>query len=368
MNSNLYEKEKQIMSLFTNDKIISIKPIGNGYINATRAVTLEKPDGTQYRLVLQKINNYVFINVPELMENICRITDHLKSHLEPGEDPVRSVMTIVPSIAGNNYEIFDGEYYRCYLMIEDTVSYDCIEKDEDFYTCGLAFGDFHRRLGDFPADTLYESIINFHNTQTRYMDLVKSIEEDKAGRKAEVEKEIEFCLSHKALADEIVTKLARRIIPLRVVHNDAKLNNVLFDTSSGKPLCIVDLDTVMPGAACYDFGDAIRYGGTRSKEDETDLSKVFLDLELFKAYTQGYLKEAKSFLTKAEIETLAISPLVITYENGLRFLKDYLDGDVYFGIEYPTQNLNRCRTQIKLLSDMETKLDEMKKIVEQFAE
>ncbi len=368
MNNKSFEKEMQIMSLFSRDKVTCIKPIGNGYINATRVVTLEKPDGTQYRLILQKINNYVFTNVPELMDNICRVTEHLKNHLEPGEDPVRSVMNVVPSLNGNSFEKFEGEYYRCYLMIEDTVSYDCIEKNEDFFNCGLAFGDFHRRLGDFPAETLHESIINFHNTQTRYMDLVKSIEEDRAGRKAEVEKEIEFCLSHKALADEIVTKLARGIIPVRVVHNDAKLNNVLFDTAANKPLCIVDLDTVMPGAACYDFGDAIRFGGTRSKEDETDLDKVFLDLELFKAYAEGYLKEAKSFLTKAEIDTLAVSAMVITYENSLRFLKDYLDGDVYFGIEYPTQNLNRCRTQIKLVSDMETKLDEMKKIVEQFAE
>ena len=368
MDSTAFAKEIRIMSLFTPDRVVDIVPIGHGHINTTCAVKLQKDDGTQYRLLLQKINDYVFPDVEGLMDNICRVTEYLKSHLNDGEDPLRSVMTVVPSIKGNSFEKVEDEYYRCYVMIENTASYQKIEKYEDFFNCGWAFGDFQRRLGDFPAETLCETIKNFHNTESRYADLVKSIGEDKAGRKAQVEKEIEFCLCRRHLASAIVSKLADGTIPLRVTHNDSKLNNMLFDADTDRPLCIVDLDTVMPGAACYDFGDAIRFGGTRTKEDETDLSKVSLDLELFRAYTAGYLKAAKEFLTPAEIDTLAVSALVITYENGMRFLKDYLDGDVYYGAKYPTQTLDRCRTHLKFVADMETKLDEMKKIVAEYAQ
>lgn len=358
-----FEKLKKIIRLFSQDKILDIKPLGQGHINSTFRVILESDTSKITQLVLQKINNYVFRDVKGLMGNICGVTQYLKQRLKAGETAERNVMTVVNSLSGEPFEVVDGDYYRCYLFIDDTVTYQNIEKPQDFYNCGAAFADFQERLSDYPAYTLCETIVNFHNTESRYNDFVQSVHKDAVGRKSEVGPEIDFCLSHKDIALEIVNRLKKGTIPLRVTHNDSKLNNILFDGTSGKPLCIVDLDTIMPGAACYDFADAIRFGASSAAEDEKDLDKVYLDLSLFEAYTAGYLSRAKYFLTNEEIETLPVGAMVITFENAMRFLADYLDGDVYYTIHYPQHNLDRCRTQIKLVQDMLAKMPQMKEIV-----
>lgn len=357
-----------VVKLFTYDKVTDIHPMGNGHINSTYCVCLQNSAGENYRFIIQKINNYVFQNVDGLMDNICKVTDYLRENLEYGKDPARSVMTVLPSLAGKKYEEAGGEYYRCLVMVEDTITYEAIESPSDFYRCAAAFADFQKRLCKFPAASLCETIADFHNTEKRFENLLISIKNDKCGRKEKVKKEIELCMAKKELAGKIVKKLEDGSIPLRVVHNDTKLNNILFDKTANMPLCIVDLDTVMPGAACYDFSDLIRSGASSSSEDEHDLSKVFLDMELYEACASGFLSVAKDFLTESEIESLVIAPVVITFENALRFLTDYLDGDVYYKISYPDQNLYRCRTHLKLVCDMEQKLPEMQKIIKKYSE
>ena len=253
---------KEIIKLFTEDKVTDISPLGNGHINFTYCVTLENADGTTCRMVLQKINNYVFPDVKGLMDNMCKVTQYLKENLPTEKDPDRSVMSVIPALDGNSYVQVNGEYYRCLDMVEGTVTYQVIENREDFYRCAAAFAEFQKQLSAFPADTLRETIPNFHNTESRFSNFLKSVELNISGRKSLAEKEIEFCLERKSLASQIVKRLENGSIPLRVIHNDTKLNNILFDRQTNLPLCVVDLDTVMPGAACYDFGDLIRYGGS----------------------------------------------------------------------------------------------------------
>lgn len=367
MKNTHFEKLEKIVHMFSKDHVLDIQPLGHGHINSTYRVIIENETQKITQLVLQKINNYVFTDVEGLMENICGVTEYLKKHIKPGESPERNVMTVVKSINGKAFEMFEGDYYRCYLFIDDTVTYQHIEKAEDFYNCGASFADFQSRLADYPAHTLCETIANFHNTESRYHDFEAAVARDLLGRKSQVKNEIDFCLSHEDIALKIVTQLKNGTLPLRVTHNDAKLNNILFDGPSGKPLCIIDLDTIMPGAACYDFADAIRFGASSAAEDETDLDKVYLDLSLFEACTAGYLSHAKTFLTPQEVDSLATGAMVITFENAMRFLADYLDGDVYYTIHYPQHNLDRCRTQIKLVQDMLVKMPLMQEIVHKYA-
>lgn len=366
MTSENFIKEKKIISLFTTDKVISVEAVGHGNTNYTHVITLQKDDGTVYKRVLQKINVFVYGDAGRLMNNIYNITEFLKKQLPQGGNPDREVMTIVKSLNGNLYEKYEDEYYRCYVMIENSVSYQEIEKAEDFYHCGWAFADFQKKLSLLPADAIEEPIKGFHNTKMRFDNFIRAIEEDKMGRKSKVCDEIEFYLSRRHLATEIVDKLENNIIPTRIVHNDAKLNNMLFDSTTNKPLCILDLDTVMPGAACYDFGDAIRFGGTRIPAEKT--GSATLDIDLFREFTKGYMSVAKDFLTREEIDTLAVSALVITYECGMRFLTDYLEGDVTFRIKYPDHNLDRTINHRNMVLDIEEKLPLMKQIVLEYAE
>ena len=358
----------EIIKLFTEEKIIDISPLGNGHINSTFCVTLEDEKGEKHRIVLQKINSYVFPDIDAVMGNMCKVTEYLKENIKEGEDIKRSVMTVIHSLNGNSYEIVNGEYYRCFAMVEDTVTYETIQSPQDLYTAAAAFADFAKRLAAFPADTLKETIVDFHNTKARYTNFINALVSDKTGRAKEVKTETDWCIKRKHLALEIVTKLNDGIIPLRVVHNDTKLNNILFDKTTNMPLCVVDLDTVMPGAACYDFGDSIRSGGSYAAEDEHNLDKVYLDMELYEACVAGYMSVGKEFLTDGEIDSFIIAPLVITYETALRFLADYLEGDVYFRIHYPDQNLRRFRTQMKLVEDMEIKLPEMERIIRKYTQ
>lgn len=365
MSTKKFIKEKHIASNFFTDKIVDIFPVGHGNINYTHIVTLEKNDGQKYRAILQKINNGIFHNVDALMNNIYSITEYLRKKLLPDHDPARSVMTVVKTLDGKLYTKYGDEFYRCYVMVENSISYQKVESAEDFYYCGVAFADFQRCLLNYPVDTLCPAVKDYHNTLVRYDDFVKAIANNKSGRKALVEKEIEFYTSRKNIASLIMDKINSSIIPVRLVHNDAKPNNLLFDTCTNKPICVIDFDTVSLGAACFDFGDAIRFAGTRQSDAPNSLS---VDLSLFEAYTKGYLNVAKSFLTKAEIDTLAVSALVITYECGMRFLTDYLDGDVHFRTGYPNHNLDRTRNHLALVKDLEQKLPQMHQIVLKYAQ
>ena len=332
---------------------VSCHPFGSGHINLTLKV--ETDAGFTY--ILQKINQYVFQRPVELMENACAVTEFLR---QKDTNP-RHTLHFIPALDGNCYH-FDEEnqFWRMYQYV-DGLSLDNPETDDDLHQSGLAFGRFQRLLSDFPADTLHVTIPNFHNTIDRYRLLQQSMDADACGRLQEVDAEVEFLMTHKELACTLQRMLDAGELPLRVTHNDTKLNNVLLDSQTRKHLCVLDLDTVMPGLSLYDFGDSIRFGAaTADSEDSQDTQ---LDLHLFEVYTRGFLSEATD-LTENEIKMLPLSTAVLTIELATRFLKDYLDGDLYFKIHYPTQNLDRTRGQIALARDMLAKMDDMRHIVD----
>lgn len=330
----------------------SVTPYGNGHINDTfLAITNQK------RYILQRMNTEIFTKPDALIENIEHVTDHLRKIIrERGGDETRETLTLVQTKDGLPCLQAEDGYFRVYDFLENSVCFEKVEKTEDFYNCGMAFGAFQKQLSSFPAETLHEVIENFHNTVWRFENLKKAVEEDKCGRKKDVLAEIEFAFAREKDCHVIVDALAKKEIPLRVTHNDTKLNNIMFDEKTQKPLCVIDLDTVMPGSALYDYGDSIRFGANTGAEDETDLSRVGLDLELYKAYTDGYIKGCDGALTEREISLLPMGAKLMTLECGMRFLTDYLEGDTYFKIHRPNHNLDRCRTQFKLVADMEEKL------------
>lgn len=343
---------------FTTNAFLRVEPYGNGHINETYAAYYTAPDGGEYRNILQKINTNVFTDPDKLMENIVGVTAFLRQQV--GE---REAMTVIPTLDGKSYYTDPrGGCWRSYVFIEDATAYDRIEKDSDFETCGDSFGRFQQQLAAYPV-RLHETIPYFHHTPRRYEALKAAIAEDKAGRAATVEAEIAFALEREESAGQMVRWLEDGTIPWRVTHNDTKLNNILIDNATGKGLCVIDLDTMMPGAAAYDFGDSIRSGATTGAEDEQDLSKVEMSLHLFEVFARGYLRTAGAALTPAEVDSLAVGARLMTLECGVRFLTDYLNGDVYFRTHRPGQNLDRCRTQFKLVADMEKKMDEMQAIV-----
>ena len=253
-----------------------------------------------------------------------------------------------------------------YNYVERSASFEMVETPEQFYESARAFGRFQKMLSDYPANELYDTIPLFHNTVKRFADFKEAVANDLAGRKANVEAEINFVLAREADAAVVVDAIANGSVPLRVTHNDTKLNNVLFDAETGKGLCVIDLDTVMPGSLLYDYGDSLRFGASTGAEDEVDLDKISFDLELFEAYTKGFIEEVGDTLTPMEIELLPFSAKLLTYECGMRFLGDYLNGDTYFKIHRENHNLDRARTQFKLVADIESKMDEMKKIVKKY--
>ena len=250
-----------------------------------------------------------------------------------------------------------------YIYVDDALTYNKAENSDTLRSAGKSFGRFMKLLADYPADTLNETIVNFHNTPSRYRDFLDAVEKDVAGRRAEVEKEIAFVTDREADTRRLTDLLAKGELPLRVTHNDTKLNNVLFDKASDESICVIDLDTIMPGLSLYDFGDSIRSGANAAKEDETDLAKIYVDLELFAGYTDGYLSETAESLNDAEIENLAFSAKLMTFECGMRFLTDYLNGDVYFRTAYEGHNLVRARNQFRLIETMEANMDKMQAIV-----
>lgn len=334
---------------------VASEPFGHGHINQTFKVTTDT--GASY--VLQRINKYVFSNPPQLMENASRVTTFIRAK------GLTALHFLEEANGTYCFQDAEGEYWRCYEFVEG-FSMDAAETPEDFYQSALAFGQFQDQLSDFPAETLYETIHNFHNTPDRYRQLKETIAADPLDRLATVQPEVEFYLSHEEMGSRLQQMRESGKLPLRVTHNDTKLNNLLLDNVTRKPMCVLDLDTVMPGLSAYDYGDSIRFGAATAVEDEQDFSKMKLDIELFRIYTKGFLEAAPS-LTEAEVKALPLGAFTMTLECGSRFLKDYLDGDKYFRTSYPTHNLVRARTQMAMCADMLLHWDEMNRIVAQIA-
>mgnify|MGYP003289374243 CR=1 FL=1 len=340
--------------------------ITDGHINNTFAVEFEKENGETTKYLIQEINTYVFKNPDDLMNNIVGVTDYLREVIvKNGGDPEREGLRVYFTKENKPYYLSkDGKCWRCYNFISGAHSCQTVDCAETFAKAARAFGNFQRLLADYPGETLAETIPNFHNTASRFSDFKKAVTDNLSGRANQAEKEIKFVLARENDCPVLVDMLKAGELPLRVTHNDTKLNNVMFDDKTGEGICVVDLDTVMPGLSLYDFGDSIRFGANTAAEDEKDLSLVNFSLEYFKAYTLGYLSTAGESLTAKEIELLPFSSKLMTLECGMRFLGDFINGDVYFKTEYPEHNLVRCRTQFKLVDEMEKHMDEMKAIVE----
>lgn len=348
---------------FILDQFVSdcrIAPYGDGHINDTYLTSSKQ-------FILQKVNTNIFKDYEKLMGNIEGVTSFLKEKIiAAGGDPERETLTVIKTKDGKNfYKTEEGDVYRLYVFIKDSVSRTVVTDPVQLYHAGKAFGKFQYMLADYPAGELFEVIPNFHNTRKRFEALKEAIENDIAGRKHLVEKEIEFALSQEYYIDTVVDGLASGEIPLRVTHNDTKINNVLFDKDTEEGVCVIDLDTVMPGSLLYDFGDALRAGATTGAEDETDLSKVWFDIYAFKNFAKGFLEYTNESMTEREAELLPLSGKLLTYECGIRFLTDYLNGDTYFKIHREHHNLDRARNQFKLVQDMEKKEAEMKSIIAQ---
>ena len=348
--------------------VMSAVPYGSGHINDTFLMTLRKDDGSEGRVIMQRMNDAIFTKPEELMENILNVTSYLREVIiQNGGDPERETLNVIRTKDDKPYFIdSEGNYWRCYIFIENARTYDQVESAEDFYQSAVAFGNFQRLLANYPAETLHETIKGFHDTKARFEVFKKAVADDVCGRAASVQEEINFYLEHEDLANVFGDMLANGEVPLRVTHNDTKLNNVMLDDATRKGICVIDLDTVMPGLAMNDFGDSIRFGASTAAEDEKDLDKVWCDMDLFDVYAKGFIEGCGGKLTSKEIESLPMGAKVMTYECGMRFLTDYLQGDVYFKVHREGHNLDRTRTHIKLIQDMETKWDIMNNIVKKY--
>ncbi len=336
---------------------VSCERYGCGHINETYLVVTES--GRRY--ILQKISNRAFPDVAGLQENIAAVTRFLHSR---NPDP-NSALTLIETHEGKTwYHHRENSDWRVYDFIENSICLQAPESPEDFYQSAIAFGTFQQQLGEFPAASLHETIRNFHNTPDRYRLFREALEKDAVQRAKGVRPEIEFALAHEEIGGQLTRMLQSGELPLRVTHNDTKLNNVMLCSETRTPLCVIDLDTTMPGLSAYDFGDSIRFGAATAAEDEKDLSKVSMSLDLFRTFTKGFLRACPGLMER-ERQALPLGALTMTLECGVRFLTDYLVGDQYFGIHYPEHNLDRCRTQFKLVADMEAKMDEMNAIVQQ---
>lgn len=338
-----------------------VRRYGNGHINDTYIT--EEND-----YIIQRINTKVFTKPEELMENIENVTSFLGEKIvAAGGNPERQTLTVVKTVDGKNcYKLDDENVYRVYKFISDTKTIEQCGEPMDLYFAGKGFGKFQKMLADFPVEKLHETIVDFHNTPKRVEALKKAIAEDRAGRAKSVSKEIEFALKNAEFASTVVDGMNDGSIPLRVTHNDTKINNILFDNETDEAICVIDLDTVMPGSALYDFGDALRIGASTAAEDETDLSKVHFSVEHFKCFVKGFFEEMNGALSPREIDLLPFSAKLLTYECGIRFLTDYLNGDTYFKIHREHHNLDRARNQFKIVEDIASKENEMKAIVEEF--
>ena len=343
-------------------------PVEFGHINDTFLLQFINSHGKTRRYILQRINQVVFRKPEELMQNIERVTGHLhKKILAAGGDPQRETLNLVPTLEGKSY-FHDsiGDYWRAYLYIEGARTYEIAESPQQVYHAAWAFGNFQRLLADFPASELHETIPNFHHTPRRFKAFLEALQRDPCQRAGKVQEEIQFVLDRKSNTPVLVDLIAQNQLPLRVTHNDTKFNNVMIDDQTGESICIIDLDTVMPGSALYDFGDAVRSAAALSAEDEPDTSRAGISLRVFDRLAHGYLNAARDFLTGLEIQYLAFAAQLITLEQAIRFLMDFLNGDVYYKIHRPEQNLDRARTQIKMVADMEGKSEQLEGIIAKY--
>ena len=356
---------KNIIEAFPfNGELTSIESTDTGLINSTYMLTFS--DGNQdFQYVLQKINTNVFKKPDELMSNIMNVTGFLRNKINlSGGNAARETLTFLYTKDNSPYYLDEnGGCWRSYIYISKCYTCDKIDSEVKAFRSGKAFGKFQRMLSDYPAANLFETIPHFHDTPSRYSDLKNAVDENLSGRLQKIQAELSFALDREKDASKLVDLAAEGKIPMRVTHNDTKINNVLFDSITNEAICVIDLDTIMPGLSLYDFGDSIRSGAVTSDENEQDLNKYGLDINLFKSYTEGFLSEAGHALNEEEIANLAFCAKLMTLECGVRFLTDYLNGDTYFKTEYPEHNLVRCRTQFKLVEDIEKHMDEMNKCV-----
>lgn len=358
----------EILGKFNIDgEFVSCEPYGSGHINRTYLVIYKTANGVK-KYILQKINSMIFTNVDGLMNNVKLVTEFNRAEIiKKGGDPLRETLTLVYTKEGNSYlKTENDEYYRVYLFIEGAIGYDVVEKPEHFYESAVAFGKFAQLLDRFDSSKLFEVLPNFHNTAKRFENLKKSLALDKFNRAKDVKAEIEFALSQEKYVSTIVDLLENGKMPWRVTHNDTKLNNVLIDTKTDKAVCVIDLDTMMAGSICYDFGDSIRFGCNPCLEDTKELEKVIFSMPLYEEYAKGYLSVFGDTITDIERKNLPMGAILMTYECGIRFLTDYLDGDVYFKLSREGQNVDRARTQFKLVKDMHENYDKMCNIIEKY--
>ena len=352
------EKIRRILSQFQLDgEPICCERYGQGHINATYLVTTDR----KKRYILQRISRYAFADVDGLMENILGITEYFRSHCD---DP-RASMHVIRTVEGKSYLEIEGESWRVYDFIEETICLQTAETESDFYESAVGFGRFQNILKEYPAATLHETIPNFHNTPDRYRIFHEVLKRDPLGRAKSVQREIDFALSMEEKMRTLQEMRESGRLPLRVTHNDTKLNNVLLDAKTRKAVCVIDLDTAMPGLASYDFGDSIRFGAATAAEDEKDLEKMTIDLKKYEIYAKGFIG-ACGGLTPEELASLPIGAKTMTMECGVRFLTDYLDGDQYFAVHREGHNLDRARTQFRLVTEMEKNWEAMQRIVESF--
>ena len=363
-HSPINELQRIVDCFAIRGEVVSITQINKGYINRTYRVETISESGNTHKYTLQRINTSVFPDVDALMANFKLTTSHLQGKLRlEGAGQRSSVQTLRPTKDGCSYLKDSTGCWRMLSYLDGVYSLDIPDRPDTFYHAGLAFGRFMKEMADVDAAEIKEVIPNFHNTASRYRDLEEAILRDPKGRVASVMPEIEFVRAHKDLYGIISEALERGEIPTRICHNDCNLNNILFDNETHLPVAIIDLDTVMPSSPLYDYGDSMRIGTNTAKDDETDLSKVSCDLSLYERYARGYLEACGDVLTDKELELLPLAALVITSEDGIRFLMDHINGDTYYNIYYPGQNLDRARTQLKLLEDMERKLPEIRQIL-----
>lgn len=346
-----------------------VKPFGAGHINETYAVYMPTEQGDELSYVLQRVNTNVFKDPAGVMENIFGVTEFMRNVIRAeGGNPDRGTLSYIKTKSGNKYfEDSEGEPWRCYNFVPDSVCYQAVERPEQFYESARSFGHFLKQLGEYPAEKLKETIPDFHNTRKRFQAFQKALERDVTNRAEACQRESAFVLEREQDCSVLVCQQEEGILPLRVTHNDTKLNNILFDGDTGKGLCIIDLDTIMPGLAANDFGDSIRFGAATAAEDEKNLDLVHFDIELYELYVKGYLEATKGVLTPAEIESLPWGARLITLECGIRFLTDYLQGDTYFKTAYPEHNLVRARTQFRMAEEMEQQFERMKQIVDRYS-
>ena len=341
-------------------EFLGAEPYGSGHINDTYCVLFDQ-SGSRVRYVFQRINHGIFKKPVAVMENIQRVTTHLTNKCAGLPDASRRVLTLIPSRHGTAYyHDVDGNYWRAYLFIEKARTFDAVESTGQAFEAAKAFGLFQKLLADIPAPRLHDTIPDFHHTPKRFAALEQAIQADVANRAKLAQPEIEFTLRHK----DICPVLLDAGLPERVTHNDTKFNNVMLDQTTGEGICVIDLDTVMPGLALYDFGDMVRTTTSPTKEDELDLTKVKMQFPMFEALARGYLSSAAGFLTPAEKKFLPFSGKLITFEIGIRFLTDFLAGDVYFKVHRDGHNLDRCRTQFKLVESIEQQTEQMNQLIE----